>query len=179
MSGPGLPGDVTDPRQLRHTFGAFATGVTVVTVGGPAPRGMTANSFTAVSLDPALVLVCVGRDALMHRLLESADHFGVSILAAAQEPVARHFADRSRPLGAGQFDTVDWRPGPATGSPLIEASLARLECALWRRYEGGDHTVFLGRVVAMGRGPADEGLLFAGGRFRRLAPAPTPEEVAA
>ncbi|GLF98794.1 flavin reductase family protein [Streptomyces yaizuensis] len=177
MSEAAAPGDVTDPRQLRRTFGAFATGVTVVTAGGPTPHGMTANSFTAVSLDPPLVLVCVGRDAVMHRVLSTAAHFGVSILAAGQQPVARHFADRSRPLGAGQFETVGWSPGPATGAPLIDGALAQLECAAWRGYDGGDHTVFLGRVLAMRRGPGSEALLFAGGRFRLLAP--DHEEVAA
>jgi len=63
---PRLPADVSDSKLLRRTFGTFATGVTVVTVGGVSPHGMTANSFTAVSLDPPLVLICVERDAIMH-----------------------------------------------------------------------------------------------------------------
>ena len=112
-------GTVADTRLLRRAFGAFATGVTVVTVGGADPHGMTANSFTAVSLDPPLVLVCVERVAFMHNLLPKAGMFGVSVLAAGQAAVARHFADRSRPLGPEQFDVIDWRPGQLTGSPLI------------------------------------------------------------
>ena len=117
-----------DPRQFRDAMGHFATGVTVVTVGGDTPHGMTANSFTSVSLDPPLVLVCVGRDAVMHRALTENGHFAVSVLGAHQEPVARHFADRRRPLGQAQFDSTDWRPGPNTGAPLIAG--ARFELPL-------------------------------------------------
>ncbi|MFK0252765.1 flavin reductase family protein [Streptomyces sp. NPDC090445] len=168
-SGAG-PTDVTDPGQLRQIFGTFATGITVLTVGGAAPHGMTANSFTSVSLEPPLVLVCVADDALMHKVLESADHFGISILAAGQDQVARHFSDRSRPQGLRQFDAVRWRPGPATGAPLIDDALAHLECAMWRHYDGGDHTIFLGEVVRMRRRPDQDALLFAGGRYGRLAP---------
>ncbi|EDY52389.1 flavin reductase family protein [Streptomyces clavuligerus] len=168
--GAGAVPDVRDPRELRGAFGTFATGITVVTVGGALPRGMTANSFTAVSLDPPLVLVCVGREAVMHQVLLNAEHFAVSVLAADHREVARHFADRSRPLGSGQFAVGDWRPGTVTGAPLLTGALAHFECAGRARYDGGDHTVFLGEVLALSRAPAGEALLFAGGRFRNLAP---------
>lgn len=158
--------DIDDGKQLRRTFGTFATGVTVVTVGGDDCRGMTANSFTAVSLDPPLVLVCVGRDAVMHRSLAHAETFSVSVLAADQEAVARHFANSSRPAGRGQFETVDWLAGTATGTPLIAGALAHLECVKERLYDGGDHTIFVGRVLAAGRtAAAGTPLLFHGGRF--------------
>ncbi|AKL71167.1 MULTISPECIES: flavin reductase family protein [Streptomyces] len=161
-----------DPARLRRAFGAFATGVTVVTVGGEAPRGMTANSFTSVSLDPALVLLCVGKEAVMHRTLAEADTFSVSVLGAGQEAVARHFADRSRPAGARQFDAVDWLPGSATDAPLIAGAAAHFECAKWRAYDGGDHTVYLGQVLSLDELPDREPLVFHRGRFRRLdAPA--------
>ncbi|MFI1016675.1 flavin reductase family protein [Streptomyces sp. NPDC020965] len=162
--------DVMDADHLRRAFGAFATGVTVVTVRGPSPRGMTANSFTAVSLDPALVLVCVDRGAVTHRILEAADGFGVSVLGEGQEDMARHFADRSRPMGADQFAAVDWHPGPATGAPLIDGALAQFECETWRQYDGGDHTIFLGRVLTARRSPERDALVFLGGRFRSLGP---------
>ncbi|MHC5705797.1 flavin reductase family protein [Streptomyces tirandamycinicus] len=161
-----------DPVRLRRALGAFATGVTVVTVGGPVPRGMTANSFTSVSLDPALVLLCVGNDAVMNRTLAEADTFAVSVLGAGQEDVARHFADRSRPLGAAQFEAVDWLPGEATAAPLIAGAAAHFECAGWRAYEGGDHTIHVGRVLALDELPGQEPLVFHGGRFRRVAPQP-------
>ena len=165
--------EVTDPKLLRHAFGAFATGVTVVTVGGTRPHGMTANSFTTVSLDPPLVLVCVGRDAVMHHALTTTEHFGVSVLAAHQETVARHFADRRRPLGAGQFEYVDWLPGPLTGAPLIVDALATFECELWRCYDGGDHTIFVGTLLAMDRHTEENALLFCHGRFGALHTRPS------
>src|SRR5262245_22681639 len=113
-----------EQQRLRQALGSFATGVTVVTVGGGSPHGMTANSFTSVSLDPPLVLVCVERDAVMHARLEQAGTFGISVLAYQQQAVARHFADRRRPLGQAQFDPVDWHPGPVTATPLIAGAVA-------------------------------------------------------
>jgi flavin reductase (DIM6/NTAB) family NADH-FMN oxidoreductase RutF len=134
---------------------------------------MTANSFTSVSLDPPLVLVCIGREAVMHRCLEETRVFGVSVLSSRQESVARHFSDRSRPLGAAQFDAVDWRPGRITGTPLINGALATFECEQLRTFDGGDHTIFLGRVLSVYRHADDDGLLFFHGRMHRLAPRPT------
>jgi flavin reductase len=157
-----------DRKVLRSTFGAFATGVTVVTIGGPDPHGMTANSFTTVSLDPPLVLICVERSAVMHRHLEVADHFGVSVLAGDQERLARYFADRARPHGAKQFEPVGWLPGPLTGSPLIAGAAAHFECGLWRAYDGGDHTIFLGTVLYLDRSPDENTLLFLRGRFHGI-----------
>jgi flavin reductase (DIM6/NTAB) family NADH-FMN oxidoreductase RutF len=162
--------DTDDVTTLRRALGSFATGVTLVTVGGAVPRGMTANSFTSVSLSPALVLVCVKKDAVMHGVLEDAQAFGVSVLAAGQEQVARHFADRSRPMGAGQFDVGDWQIGGASGAPLLDGAVAHFECRKWNSYEGGDHTIYLGKVVALEHRPEREALLFHGGRFRDFAP---------
>jgi flavin reductase (DIM6/NTAB) family NADH-FMN oxidoreductase RutF len=178
--GHGVNGDpppspeVLDSTLLRRAFGAFGSGVTVVTCGEPTPHGMTANSFASVSLVPPLVLVCVGRDANMHRLLLSARHFGVSVLGSDQGLVARHFADRRRPLGAAQFEGMDWLPGRLTGVPLIAGALAAFECRLWRCYDGGDHTIFMGRLLSMDRRPDDDdALLFFDGRFRTLSARPT------
>jgi flavin reductase len=164
------PTDVVDTRLLRRAFGSFATGVTVVTVGGAAPHGMTANSFTSVSLDPPLVLVSVDRNAIMHRIMQDSGYFAVSVLAADQEGIARHFADRRRPLGLAQFDAVDWVPGRRTGAPLVQNALVRFECELWRTYDGGDHTIFVGQLLAMDRPRENEALLFFHGRFRQLDP---------
>jgi flavin reductase len=157
-----------DTTLLRRALGAFATGVTVVTVGGDTPHGMTANSFTSVSLDPPLVLISVGRGAVMHDILDESGHFAVSVLGAHQEPVARHFADRRRPLGIAQFDAVDWLPGPFTGAPLIDGAIAHFECDLWRSYDGGDHTIFIGKLLSLDRPSDHEALLFFNGRFRQI-----------
>lgn len=164
--------DGTDTGLLRRAFGTFATGVTVITVGGDNPHGMTANSFTAVSLRPPMVLVCVDRTALMHERLRHG-LFGISVLPAGQEELARYFADLSRPLGAGQFETVDHYLGPRTGAPLIRGALAHFECQLAGAFDGGDHTIFLGRLLTLGwqkDRPADETLLFVRGRFRQVGP---------
>jgi flavin reductase (DIM6/NTAB) family NADH-FMN oxidoreductase RutF len=150
---------------LREALGMFATGVTVVTVGGPAPHGMTANSFTSVSLDPPLVLVCVNRDSVMQRRLARADCFAVSVLDAAQLDVARRFADRSRPGGAAQFDGIDCEPGGCSGAPLIGGALAWLECRRWRAYDGGDHWIHVGRVLSVRRAAAGDALMFFEGHY--------------
>ncbi|MBM2620112.1 flavin reductase family protein [Actinoplanes sp. LDG1-06] len=152
-------------RALRKAYGAFATGVTVVTVGGAAPHGMTANSFTSVSLDPPLVLVCVDRTAQMHGRIDTEPVFGVSVLAAEHDKLARHFADPDRPEGAPQFDGVDWEPGPRTGVPLISRALAWFECEVARRYDGGDHTIVLGRLLTAERCGDGGGLLFQYGNL--------------
>jgi flavin reductase (DIM6/NTAB) family NADH-FMN oxidoreductase RutF len=162
--------ELADTKLLRRAFGTFATGVTVVTVGGDSPHGMTANSFASVSLDPPLVLVCVDRDAVMHRILAAEGSFGVSVLSAHQEAVARHFADRLRPLGLAQFETLDWQPGRHTGAPLIGGALAHFECGLWGSYEGGDHTIFVGNLLSLSRSADQDALLFVHGRFRQVAP---------
>ncbi|MDL4820295.1 flavin reductase family protein [Actinomadura opuntiae] len=159
-----------DTAALRRALGTFATGVTVLTVGGPRPHGMTANSFTSVSLDPPLILVCVGRGANMHRNLLGRARFGVSVLAADQQAVARHFANPARALGAAQFDAVDWHPGALTGVPLITGAAAGFECEVWRRYDGGDHTIFTARLLSMSRRDADGALLFFDGRFHAVRP---------
>jgi flavin reductase (DIM6/NTAB) family NADH-FMN oxidoreductase RutF len=160
--------EVPDPQTLRKAFGAFATGVTVVTTGGPSPHGMTANSFTSVSLDPPLVLVCVGREAVMHTTLTTTGRFAVSVLSVGQEAVARHFANRRRNLGLAQFDPVDWTEGECTGAPLILGATAHFECEVWHCYDGGDHTVFLGAVLAFDGPGEPDPLLFLHGRFRQV-----------
>ncbi|MEO3977618.1 flavin reductase family protein [Streptomyces sp. CAU 1734] len=166
--------DPDDRRALRAALGTFATGVTVVTVGGPVPRGMTANSFTSVSLAPPLLLVCVDNDADMHRSLQLSAGFCVSVLGTGQEDIARHFADHSRPVGTGQFDTVAHHPGRLDGAPLITGAAAHFECEKWRVHDAGDHTIFLGRIIAAAQEPARGALLFHGGRFGR--PALSPRE---
>lgn len=167
-SHPGPSGEVMDTNLLRRAFGTFATGVTVVTVGGKAPHGMTANSFASVSLDPPLLLVCVGRDAVMYHSLTAARHFAVSVLSVDQEEVARHFANRWRPLGAAQFDAVDWVPGPRTGAPLIKGALACFECELWRTYDGGDHVIFVGSLLSVDKQQREDAVVFFHGRFHQM-----------
>lgn len=160
---------VTDPHRLRAAFAAFATGVTVVTVGGDNPHGMTANSFTSVSLDPPLVLVCIDRDARMHQAILRTGGFAVSVLAGHQLGIARHFASGYRPAGWAQFAAVDWSSSHHSGAPLIAHALAWFECTLWSTYDGGDHSIFLGRLVSAVQPDRGEPLVFFGGGFRQLS----------
>lgn len=155
---------------LRDVMSQFATGITVLTAGGTCGHGMTANAFTSVSLEPPLVLCCVARPARFHESVLCAGSFGVSFLAADQEPVARYFADRRRPHGPVQFEAVDCVPGPRTGAPLISGALAWLECRLAKVYDGGDHSIFLGKVLSASRGPDRQALLFYGGGYHQVVP---------
>lgn len=129
-----------DPRALRSCLGRFATGVVVVAFDGPHGRhGLTINSFTSVSLEPPLVLVSIARSAKAHDTLRERA-FSVNVLGAEQERLARRFAgapDDGQP--------VLWQDG--AHAPRLAGALAHVECLPWRDYDGGDHTLFLGRVV--------------------------------
>lgn len=159
-----------DTGELRKVLGRFSTGVTVVTAYAGTPCGMTANAFTSVSLDPPSILVCVHRNAAIYRAVRKAGCFAVSVLSAGQEDVARHFADHSRPRGEAEFGTVAWSPAPLTGTPVLDGALAWLDCDLTTSYDGGDHEIFLGQVLASGFGSAGDALVFFGGSFHQLVP---------
>ncbi|MBT9283339.1 MAG: flavin reductase family protein [Hydrogenibacillus schlegelii] len=150
-----------DPQFFRRTMGRFATGVTVITVAhGDTVHGMTANAFMSVSLDPPLIVVSVDRRARMHERLEQATHFAVNVLAADQIPLSQHFAGRVDPTLAIRFV----RKGPWAFLPGV---LAEIGCAVYARYDGGDHTLFLGRVEHLASYEGDP-LLFYQGRYRTL-----------
>lgn len=141
------------PDGLRAVMSRFATGVTVMTCRCvEEPHGMTANAVTSVSLDPLLVLVCVGHDTEMRPLVREAGAFGLSILPATAQALSNHFADASRPSGHAQFGSVRTHRAQ-TGAPLLEGALAWLDCEIWRIHDGGDHDIVVGEVVACGVGP--------------------------
>lgn len=150
-----------DPAELRQVLGCFVTGVTVVTTlePGGAPRGFTANSFTSVSLDPPLVLVCVGRKATSHDVFTAGGGFAVNILSHGQQEVSARFASR----GADKFAGLAWRPGQGGGA-LLEGSLAWLDCRLERVIPAGDHSILLGEVLDLGRAPLQP-LAWCRGRY--------------
>jgi flavin reductase (DIM6/NTAB) family NADH-FMN oxidoreductase RutF len=158
-------GGLSPQPGLRQVMAQFATGVTVLTAGGEDAHGMTANAFTPVSAEPPMVLCCVTKAARMHAAIVAAGSFGVNVLAADQQELAGYFADWRRPDGPAQFGPVGHRIGPKTGAPLLTGALAWLECELERVLAGGDHSIFLGRVVAAGRGAGEQGLIFRGGRY--------------
>ena len=129
-----------DPREYRRTLGQFATGVVVVTAAYEgSEHGMTANAFTSVSLDPPLVLICIGNRARMSRVLEPGMHFGISILSATQREVSQTFAGRAQSPDSVSFT---WR----RGVPLIACACAHFVCTLAEARLAGDHTVYIGAV---------------------------------
>lgn len=153
--------------ELRACMSRFATGVAVVTYatdGGP--RGATMNSFTSVSASPPLVLTSVARSARCHDYL-TAGPFCVNILGAEQEQVAALFAGMPARAGTGAAGP-HWVPG--TRVPRLANSLAWVECEPWRSYDGGDHTLALGRVADLGHRDGDA-LTYAWSRFGRISQA--------
>jgi len=159
----GWVNEVSDTgRALRDVMSRFATGVTVVAAVDRegSPFGLTVSSFTSVSLEPPLILVCIDHGAASHDPLMAASHFTVNILGAAQSAVADRFATEP---SQGRFDDVSWSQS-ALGTPLVDGSRAWLECSRHEIYDGGDHSILLGRVEAAGSqgGPA---LLFHQGRY--------------
>jgi flavin reductase (DIM6/NTAB) family NADH-FMN oxidoreductase RutF len=156
---------------LREVMSRFATGVTVLTASGADGCGMTANSFVSVSLDPAMVLCCVIRSARIHQAIVGAGSFGVSVLGADQEGLARYFADSKRPTGPVQFDRVNWFAGRHTGAPILAGSLAWLECELAELHEGGTHSIFLGNVRDSGRRSGAPLVFFDSGFHQGMPPA--------
>jgi len=142
----------------------FATGVTVITTRlGDEVHGMTANAVTSVSLDPVLILICVDKTADTHDILPQAGCFAVNILDRDQEEISRVLATKKGERST-KLDGVAHSFG-ATGAPLIDGSLAQLDCLIVKEYEGGDHTIFLGEVVAAKESGEGEPLVFYGGRY--------------
>lgn len=125
----------------------LSSGVAVVTTTWQGRRhALTATALCSVSLDPPLILVCVGRASRFHAAILGSQRWAVSLLSGEQEATARHFAHRGRDLNT-QFDVVDHRPGPRTGAPLLGGALAWLECETHAVHDGGDHTIVVGRVL--------------------------------
>ncbi|WP_406386814.1 flavin reductase family protein [Streptomyces sp. NBC_01618] len=124
--------------------GRYPTGVAVITCQGKdeEPVGVTVNSFTSVSLDPALVLFCVHRESRALAALQASGAFAVNILASDQAHLCRAFARRD----TAEFDDLPHGPG-ATGSPVLGDSLAYLDCRLHTTFQGGDHEIVIGEVV--------------------------------
>ena len=153
-----------DSDHFRLVMGNFATGITVVTTRDAKgePCGLTVNSFTSVSLDPLLVLVCFDKRLSSLQAFKDTKQFGVSVLSEHQEDISRLFAyrDSERPLSL-YFDGK-------LGLPLVKNSLAVMECETVEIYEGGDHLIFLGLVKNGEVLHADHPLLYFRGKYRTL-----------
>jgi flavin reductase (DIM6/NTAB) family NADH-FMN oxidoreductase RutF len=168
--------------DFRHALGQFATGVTVVTAARPSGQGpdqrsaqtppqaygMTANSFTSVSLDPFLTLVCVDQRSHLLPLLKQGRYFGVNVLKEGQRAVSVYFAQSEQSSEAEAKLGIRYRWTPA-GIPLLEDTLAQIVCRVVASYIAGDHTIFLGEVQSADLFPG-EPLLFFRSHYRQLAP---------
>jgi flavin reductase (DIM6/NTAB) family NADH-FMN oxidoreductase RutF len=152
------------PARLRRVFGAFPTGVTAIAalVDG-VPVGLTANSFTAVSLDPPLLSVCVAHTSTTWPLLADRARLGVTVLSAEQERACTQLASRSDDRFAG----LDWR-ATEDGAVLLDGAGAWFDTSIEQQIRAGDHDIVLLRIRALDADHAVPPLVFHGSRFRRL-----------
>jgi flavin reductase (DIM6/NTAB) family NADH-FMN oxidoreductase RutF len=134
-----------DARALRDAFGAFPTGVTVVTAHDQAglPIGFTANSFTSVSLDPPLLLVCLAKTSRNFATMTGAKHFAINVLSETQKDISNTFARTVE----DRFATVEWDVG-ADGCPILADVAAWFECAMEQVTDAGDHVILMGRIAS-------------------------------
>lgn len=165
------------PDQFRAALSRFASGVTVVTARTPEGdvHGMTASAFSSLSFKPFQILVCVDRGSRTHPILSGADKFGVSILADEQQPLAQFFAKIEKDCASAERAGARFTFTP-DGTPLLEGSLAALECRVVSKHDSGDHTIFIGEVqsVRLGEGLP---LLYYRGRYRQLEASEQAEPV--
>lgn len=155
----------SDARTFRDALGCFATGVTIVTAVAPdgTPIGLTANSFTSVSLDPPLLLVCIANNAGSAEVLRNASHFAVNVLQIGQQPTSNRFAGK----GEDRFAATPWQAGEG-GAPVLLGSLASFECKPHAINDGGDHFILVGAVLKATYEPRRDPLLYFRGKYRRL-----------
>ncbi len=160
--------DVTSvqPVQLREAFGQFATGVCVVGFAAldGTRVGVTVNSFTSLSLDPALLLVCLGHSLRSHDVMLSCGGFGVSVLAQNQRDVSHRFATRGGP----KWDELSPIEGE-TGALMVPEAIAWFDCSVEATYPAGDHTILIGRIRKFKADAAKRPLLFFRGAYGAAA----------
>ena len=156
------------PRELRDALGLFPTGVAVITATAENGEklGATVSSFNSVSLDPPLVLFSLGRNANSIKAWERCRHFAVNVLGENQSQVSTRFAKAM----TDKWDGIDPLVPHKTDAPLLRDALVHFECEMWKQHDGGDHVIFVGRVLHLARtvAPSPRPLVFAVGQYRRL-----------
>ena len=159
-----------DPAAFRRAAGQFASGIVVATTSlDGVSHAMTATAFTAVSMEPLLILMCAEKIARFHDAVLAAGTWAISVLGEDAEKTAAWLATRGRPL-EGQLDTIRHHAGPVTGAPILDDALAAMECRTTAVHDGGDHSIVVGEVVGVseprhgGGGP----LIHYASRYRRL-----------
>ncbi|MGH7904665.1 MAG: flavin reductase family protein [Candidatus Dormibacteraceae bacterium] len=159
---------VADQPALRRVLAHFATGVTVVSArAGTRSSGLTANAVASICLEPPLVMAAVEHTSDTHTVIERSGSFAISILREEHADLSRRFASDLE----GKFEGVDHRPG-VTGSPLLDDALAHLECRVVEALVRGDHTIFIGEVVASSHSPSGRPLIFFQSGYHRLRKEP-------
>ena len=133
------------PHEFRRACAHFATGVCVLTACNRegVPHGLTVNSFSSVSLDPALVMVAIDHSSTQLPGFDDTEYFAVNILTEKQRALSVYFATRE----PGRFDGIAWTAGK-TGAPVLEDTLSVIECRMVRRFDAGDHRILVGEAVA-------------------------------
>ncbi len=177
-----LGSPTVDADSFRRALGRFGSGVTVVTVRGPdgADHGLTASAFSSLSLDPPLVMLAIRGASALHPLLVAAPGFGVSLLGEGQVSLSDRFAGRQLaadgsygpwPTDRNKLEGVPHSRGAASGAMLLAGALAVLDCTKHAVHDGGDHSIFVGRVEAVRLLPAEQPqrpLLYFAGAYRQL-----------
>jgi flavin reductase (DIM6/NTAB) family NADH-FMN oxidoreductase RutF len=157
-------------RWLRQMMARFATGVSVVAARhGPLLAGMTANAIASVSIDPPLMLASINRKAETHTAIVGSHAFAVNILADDQQAIADCFAQPTSAAKLQRFCDAPWREAE-TGSPVLEGAIAYFDCRLIATHPGGDHSIFVGEIVAAGFEEDAEPLIWYASAYRKLAP---------
>jgi 3-hydroxy-9,10-secoandrosta-1,3,5(10)-triene-9,17-dione monooxygenase reductase component len=154
-------------KHLRNVFGHFPTGVAVISGHGPdGPTGLTIQSFLALSLDPALILIAIDRNSQSWPNISGGPGFVVNVLCQQQRDIAMRFATSGGP----KFDGVSWTPAPHTGAPRLVGAQAWIECKVSRTYDGGDHHIIVAAVHDL-QGTTDtfsQPLLFFRSKFPQI-----------
>ena len=153
----------TDSAHFKSTLGRFASGVTVITTHGADGRdhGMTLSAFSSLSLDPPLVLVCIGDAASIAGAMTNAECFAVNILAEDQEQLSRRFSAKDE----DRFENIGMTRG-VNDVPLLDGALAHVQCRVTARYPGGDHTIVVGEVIETASREGHPLLYYRGGYAR-------------
>ena len=163
-------GESANPGMGAVSHGIVRVVAVLTTVADGAPCGVTVSSLTPVSFEPPMMLVALQQSSRMLDILVHGVGFGLSILAADRQDIARHFARRLRPVGADQFAGFDYRIGQLAGAPLLRDAIGWLECRTVDLADAGDHALVIGEVLAESRNSATtfDPLLHGADGYRRL-----------
>ena len=153
-----------DTRKFRDVMGTFTTGVTIITtMDNKTPHGITANSFTSVSLSPPMVMFCLGKSSANFEAFMASDSFAVNILSSQQDALSTRFAT----FEGDRFDGLNWSAWD-TGAPILENVIAAIDCRLEATHDAGDHVILLGLVVRAEVQKNAPPLLYFKGGYERL-----------